>query len=69
LVALRLLQAERDRDADEFEGFALCAGRLGEHRDGDLSAGEADLVSGQGGQVLDQAAEAAVGLAGWVVLV
>ena len=32
-------------------------------------AGEPDLVAGQGGQVLEQAAEAAVGAAGRVVLV
>jgi hypothetical protein len=64
-----LLQGERDRDADQVEGLPLGAGRLGEHRDGGLSAGEADLVAGQGGQVLDQAAEAVVGLAGLVVLV
>ena len=56
-------------DADEFEGLALGAGRLGEHRDGGLGAGEADLVAGQGGQVLEQAAEGVVGLAGRVVLV
>ena len=67
-MVLWLLQAERDRDADEFEGLALCAGRLGEHRDGDRSAREADLVAGQGGQVVQQAAEGVVGLAGRVVL-
>ena len=69
LVAWWLRQAEGDRGAEEAEGFALGAGRFGEHRDGDLSAGEADLVAGQGGQVLEQAAEAVVGLAGLVVLV
>ena len=63
-----LLYGERDRGADELEGLALGAGRLGEHRDGDLGPGEADLVAGQGGQVVQQAAEAAVGAAGRVVL-
>src|SRR5579871_2350521 len=67
-VAFWLLQGERDRGADEFEGVPLGAGRLGEHRDGDLGSGVADLVAGEGGQVLDQAAEAAVGLPGRVVL-
>ncbi len=38
------------------------------HRDGDLGSGEPDLVARQGGQVLQQAAEAAVGLPEWVVL-
>src|SRR5207302_10389619 len=42
--------------------------RLGEHRGGDLGAGEPYLVAGQGGQVVQQAAEAAVGAAGRVVL-
>ena len=68
-VAFWLLQGERDRSADELEGLPLGAGRLGEHRDGDLGAGVPDLVAGQGGQVLQQAAEAAVGLPGRVVLV
>ena len=67
-VAFWLLQGERDRGADELEGLPLGAGRLGEHRDGDLGAGEPDLVAGQGGQVLQQAAEAAVRLPGRVVL-
>ena len=68
-VVLWLLQGERDRDADQVEGVALGAGRFGEHRDAGLGAGEADLVAGQGGQVLDQAAEAVVGLSGRAVLV
>ena len=42
---------------------------LGERRDGDLGAGVPDLVAGQGGQVLDQPAEAAVGAACRVALV
>ena len=67
-VVFWLLQGERDGGADELQGLPLGAGRLGEHRDGDLGAGEPDLVAGQGGQVLQQAAEAAVGLPGRVVL-
>src|ERR1700733_4400395 len=63
-----LLQGERDRGADEVEGLPLGAGGFGEHRDGDLGAGVADLVAGQGGQVLDQAAEPVVALAGRIVL-
>ena len=59
---------ERDRDADELEGFPLGAGWLGQHRHGSAGAGEPDLVAGQGGQVLDQAAEAVVGAAGRFVL-
>jgi len=69
LVVFWLLQGERDRGAEEVEGFPLGAGRLGEHRHGGLGAGEPDLVTGQGGQVLDQAAEAVIGLAGLVILV
>ena len=63
-----LLQDERDRGADEAERLALFAGWLGEHGDSGGRAGEQDLVAGQGGQVLQQAAEAAVGLSGGVVL-
>jgi hypothetical protein len=54
---------------DQVEGLALGAGRLGEHRDLDGAAGEADLVEGQGGQVPDQAADAAVRTADWIMLV
>ena len=60
-VVFWLLQDERDGGADELEGLPLGAGRLGEDRDGDLGAGEPDLVAGQGGQVLQQGAEAAAG--------
>jgi acetyl-CoA acetyltransferase len=67
-VGARGPQGERYRCADEVEGFPLGAGRLGEHREGGGGAGEADLVAGQGGQVVQQAAEAAVGPAGAVVL-
>ena len=63
-----LPQGDRDRGADELEGFPLGAGGLGQHRHGGAGAGEPDLVAGQGGQVLEQAAEAAVGLPGRVVL-
>ena len=63
-----LLQGQRDRGAEQVEGVALGAGGLGEHRDGGLGAGEADLVAGQGGQVLEQAAEAAVGPSGRIPL-
>jgi hypothetical protein len=68
-MAFWLLQGERNRGAEEAERLALGAGRFGEHRDGDLGAGVADLVAGQGGQVLEQAAEAVVGLPGRIVLV
>ena len=64
-----LLAGERDRNADQVEGFALGAGGLGEHVGDGVGAGEPDLVAGQGGQVLEQAAEAAVGPAGRIVLV
>src|SRR5216684_1261691 len=63
-----LPQGERDRGADEVEGLALLAGRLGEDGDFCGRAGEPDLVAGQGGEVGEQAAEAAVGAAGLVVL-
>ena len=38
-VVLWLPQGERDGGSDEFEGLPLGAGRLGEHRDGDLGSG------------------------------
>jgi hypothetical protein len=50
-----LLQGERDGGTDEVECLPLFAGRLGEH-------------VGAGGQVAEQAAEAAVGPTGWVLL-
>ena len=64
-----LLQYQRDRHADQAEGFPLDAGGLGQHRHLGAGAGEPDLVAGQGGQVAEQAAEAAVGAAGRIVLV
>ncbi len=68
-MAFWLRQVERDGGAEEGEGLALGAGRLGEHGDGGLGSGEPDLVTGQGGQVLQQAAEAAVGLPCRIVLI
>src|SRR5258708_36468855 len=67
-MAFWLPQGQRDRCADELECFALGAGGLGEHGNGGRRAGEADLVAGEGGQVGEQAAEAAVGPAGVVEL-
>jgi hypothetical protein len=67
-VVFWLLQGERDLGAKEAECFPLGAGGLGEHRHGGAGAGEPDLVAGQGGQVLQQVAEAAVGLPGRVML-
>ena len=50
---------ERYRGVEEFEGAALVGGGFGEH--GHVCAGAvvADLVAGEGGQVVEQAAEAA----------
>ena len=67
-VTFWLLQCEGDRDADQVEGLTLGAGGLGEHRDVGAGTGEPDLVAGQGGQVLDQVLEAAVGAVGRVML-
>ena len=44
------------------------AGGLGEDRDGGGGAGEAELVAGEGGEVAEEALEAAVGPAAGVVL-
>src|SRR5690349_7672782 len=63
-----LLPGGRDGGADEVECFALGAGQLGQHRHGGRRAGEADLVSGQGGEVVEEAAEAAVGPGVFIVL-
>ena len=68
-VLFWLLQGERDRGAEKVEGLPLGAGGLGEHRHGDGGAGEPGLVAGQGGQVGEQAAEAAVGAACGIALV
>jgi hypothetical protein len=51
-VVFWLRPGQRDDGAYEGEGLALGAGRLGEHRHGDLDSGELDLVAGQGGRVL-----------------
>ena len=67
-IVFWLLQCDRDRDAEQAEGLSLGAGRLGQHGYGGAGAGEPDLVAGHGREVFDQAAEAAVGLPGGVVL-
>jgi hypothetical protein len=46
----------------------LFAGRLGEHVGAGPGSVKPDLVVDQDRQVAEQAAEAAVGLAGWVLL-
>ena len=48
--------------------MALIVGGVGEHGDFGVGAGEADLVAGEGGQVSEQAVEAAQWVAGGVVL-
>ena len=63
-----LLQGERDGCADEVECLALGAGWPGQHGQGCGGAGEADLVAGEGAQVGQEAAEAAVGAAVFVML-
>jgi len=63
-----LAQGERDGRPDELEGLALLAGGLGQDGDGGGGSGEAELVAGQGAQVGEQPAEAAVGAAVLVVL-
>jgi len=47
---------------------ALVSGGLGEHEDFGAGTGEADLIAGERRQVVGQAAEAAVGLPGLVIL-
>ena len=59
MCLLWLRGGERDRGADEGEGAALVVGGVGEHGDLDVGVVEADLVAGEGGQVIEQAAEAA----------
>src|SRR6476659_11485812 len=51
--------------ADEVEGAALVGGGFGEHGDVGVGVVVADLVAGQGGQVIEQAAEAAQWGAVW----
>src|SRR6476620_3053127 len=57
-----------DWGADEVEGAALVGGGFGEHGDVGVGVVVADLVAGQGGQVIEQAAEAAQwgAVGGWV---
>jgi hypothetical protein len=43
-VVFWLLQGQRDRGAEEAEGWALGAGQLGEHRDGDRGVTVASLL-------------------------
>ena len=50
---------ERDAGVDEFEGAALLGGGVGELVDFDVGVVVADSVAGEGGQVVEQAAEAA----------
>ena len=50
---------EGDGGVDEVEGAALGGGGVGEHGHVGAGAGVADLVAGEGGQVVEQAAEAA----------
>ena len=64
-----LREGQWDGRADEVEGLALVGCGFGEHGHGGVGAGEADLVAGEGGQVVEQAAEAAVGVAELVALV
>ena len=63
------LQCEGDGCVDQLEGCALVGGGLGEHGQVGVGAGDADLVAGEGGQVLEQVTEAAVGVAVLVALV
>ena len=63
-----LLQGERDGGADELEGLPLGGGGFGEHGHGGLGAGEADLVAGHRGEVVEQALVAANLLPGVVLL-
>src|SRR6478736_312282 len=53
-----------DWGADEVEGAALVGGGFGEHGDVGVGVVVADLVAGQGGQVIEQAAAAAERCAG-----
>ena len=57
---LRNGQGQRDGRADEVERAALVGGRLGERWDDGVAV--AQVVAGQGGQVVEQVAEAANGL-------
>ncbi len=59
---------EWDGGVDEVEGAALIWRGFGEHGDVGAGAGVADLVAGQGGEVVEQAREAAQRIAKFVVL-
>src|SRR5712675_1135983 len=59
---------QRDGGLEKVEGAALVGGGFGEHRDFGVGACVADLVAGEGGQVVEQAAEAAQRIAGGVAL-
>jgi hypothetical protein len=61
---LRLRGSERDGGVEQLEGAALVAGGFGEHGDFGVGACVADLVAGEGGEVVEDASEAAVGVAG-----
>ena len=50
---------ERYRGVEQVEGAALVGGGVGEHGHVGAGAVVADLVAGEGGQVVEQAAEAA----------
>ena len=62
-----LLQGERD-GLVEFEGPSLGGGGLREHGHGGVGSGEADVVAGQGGEVVEQSAEAVQPLAAFVAV-
>src|SRR6266536_1653949 len=55
-----LREGERDGRAEEFEGAALGGGGCGE--DVEVAVGEDGGVAGEGGEVVEQAAEAADGV-------
>src|ERR1700682_447743 len=62
-----LLEGQGDGRVEELERSALGVGGLGEDGDGGLGAGEADLVAGQGAQMVEQslvAVGAQVGVGG-----
>jgi hypothetical protein len=50
---------ERYRGVEQVEGTALVGGGVGEHGHVGAGAVVADLVAGEGGQMVEQAAEAA----------
>ena len=54
-----LRDGQWDRGVDEGEGAALIGGGFGERRYLDIGGVEANLVAGEGGQVLEESVEAA----------